>query len=261
MKRPLSILSATTLVAGAVVASGAQGQELTDFATFTKLASGSNVMWANSDAGGANGGTGAAFYTISSPAATSAGATLVSFGFLYGGLPTGIRAMFSLNGSVDTGNPALRLGSSLVQNNVHGSFSFTANCGCLAGFQDFPGFTIFDGDNLLSSIDYAGASIGGLVAARSAGFAVSQPGAPGQTLDFRSDFIDFTDLTVRSFSMTLDAINIPFDANAGAALRTFKAASVGTFSAGIAPVPEPYTYMLMLAGLVAVGSIARHRTT
>ena len=269
---------AAALLAGSVLAASAPAAAVTtSFANFNTLTSASNIYWKNGN--NSNTSTSGTVFTISNGAATTPGATIVTFNFLVGGLPQSVRAEFSLFGT-STATPAQMIGTCpgpacfLIQSNITGAFSFTAKAAS-GGSQTIGSYTIPDGTNLLSATNYTGALIAGVRGGSSAAFTGTDPA--GGSITYTSDAmfgLDYTNTTARDFAITLGSISNPtlssgaqvgfnaknYTGTPTAALTTFKASANGTFGSEPSPsVPEPATWALFIAGFGMVGFQVRRR--
>lgn len=256
-----SILAAA-LVAGSVLAASAPANAVA-FANFNTTVSQSNIMWKNGSSN--NTSRNGTIFTTSSPTATTPGSTIVDFNFLVGGLPQGVRAVFTLFGST-TNTPAIFVGGCpgptcfIIQSNITGSFSFVAQA-TSGGSQTVGAYTIPDGTNLLTATNYVGALIAGVANGSSAAFTGTDPAGGSITYTSDSMFgLDFANTSSRDFSMTLGSLTVPFNAKPNAALTTFRASDNGTFGSEPSPsVPEPATWALFIAGFGMVGLQVRRR--
>lgn len=246
-------------LAGAFAATSAQGA-VTTFASFSPLSTASNVRWQNSD--GAANGTGGSFFTVANFGATTASAHAVSFSFLQPQLSqvSGVTALFSMNAAAPTGNGVSIDGTTLTQQGVGGSFSFTSTTGITINDTFYAA-----GSNLLTAT-YANSTISGQRLGNTASYTGSS--ADGDGLIFTSDFIDFASAFDSDFNMALTGVfsglqAAPTGPNPVSALRTFRATAGGQFSTDMGPVvpplPEPDSWALMVVGLGLVGASMRRR--
>ena len=251
-------LAGCALATAMAAAAPAQAVIVT-FATFDAIG-GSNLRWTNDGAG--ESGSGGSLVSIASPGGAGPAPRQVSFSFVNVAIApevTAVTALFSLNASAPTGNPAAALGPFLLQDGIGGSFSFTTTSSLQVGSTFFAA-----GSNLLSGT-FGGASILGGGAAGTLG--ASTPG--GDTVVFTSDFLDFGAVTDRDISLSLAAISPALARlNAGAALSGFTATGSGSFSSDGAPalaypptpgVPEPSTWAMTLLGFGLLGAGVRRR--
>jgi len=270
----LKNIAAAALIAGTALVASAPAQAVTTpFANFSGGLNTANIYWKNGNA--SNTSKNSSVYTISSATATTPGAAQVTFNFLVGGLPTAINANFNLIGTV-TNTAAIVAGSCpgfacfIIQSNIFGSFSFTAN-----GNQTIGAYTIPNGTLLLGATNYSGALVAGPRGGSTASFNGSDP-ASG-TVIYTSDSmfgLDFTNTTARDFSLSLSSIGqaggpssqVGLNAKAYASLTptasmsTFRAYAGGSFGSEPSPsVPEPATWALFIAGFGMVGFQARRR--
>lgn len=232
------------------------------FATFSPLGTGANVRWAN-DGGSANTGTGGSLFSIGTPSSTAFNQRSVTFSFLQAGLSpfvTNATALFSLNASAPSGNPAQLFGGILVQDNIFGSFSFTSTSAITIGSTTYAA-----GSNFLTGT-FGSTAIGGARNGTSASFSGST--AAGDTLTYTSDFLSFANVLDSDFSLFLNGVSpalqaLPTSTTPNSALRSFSAVAGGNFSTDPAPdvlgVPEPMTWSLMISGFGFVGGAMRIR--
>ena len=234
---------------------------ITTFASFSPLNSSSNVRWDN-NSGSAN-GTGGSIFSLPVASSSVPGSRLVSFSFLQPELApivNNVTASFFLNASVPSENPAQSFGGFLVQNSIAGSFSFFSTAPITIG-----GTFYAPGSNLLSGT-FSDAAIAGQRNGSSGSFSGST--FAGGSLNYTSDFLNFTNTVNSDFSISLTSITsllqaAPTNGVPNRALRDFRAVAGGTFSTEPAPlisaVPEPSTWFMMLLGFGAVGAAIRRR--
>ena len=266
--RIIKAVVALGIVAGGVSAAAAPAYAAETFASFSPVGTSANVQWANSN-GAAATGTGGSFVSTATSSSSVAASRLVSFSFLDTRLApyfTGINAAFTLNASVATGNAASFASGFLVQDSIGGSFSFKSVAPIVIGTTIYAA-----GANLLTG-SFGGTAIAGQRRGTTALFAGSTDA--GDTLVYTSDFLSFTNVSDSDFAISLGAVTPALNA-AGptggtptAALRTFRSVASGTFSTdpnplitarGVPAVPEPATWVMMLAGFGLVGGTLRSR--
>lgn len=260
----LKLFTAVTLVAGTVLATATPAAaESYTFAQYQTLAGGSNLYWKNSGSNGAS-GTSADFYTIADASKKVPGSRDVSFSFLQPSISpyvTNVTAAFTLSATV-TATPAMLAGSTLIQENITGSFSFVTTTAMTVGSNFFAA-----GSNLLSGT-FSSATVSGARLGSSGSFSGSSI-SPAATIVYTSDFLSFDPSSSYDFSLSLTSITsalqaIPTSGAPNRALRTFRATSTGSFSADPAPVvtavPEPAVWGLMILGFSMVGMQTRRRS-
>lgn len=251
---------------------------ITTFATFSATNNG-NVAWVNNGTGGTNAtyrsnGTGGSIYTTTSaqntqPSQATNNGVLTTFSFLGQLAPfvTNTTALFNLNATA-TNAPAQTAFGLKIQQGLTGWFSFVSTTSITTGST-----TRLAGANLLSGTFgnnslANGAFISGQAGGNAGSVAGSQMG--GTVLNLSSDFLDFANATELTMSFSLDALmslnggnNVGLNNTAGNALRSFRATAGGAFSADPAPIaigiPEPQTWVMLLAGFGLVGLSARRR--
>jgi hypothetical protein len=89
--------------------------------------------------------------------------------------------------------------------------------------------------------------------------------APGSTLVFTSDFLNFDATTLREASFDISFLSSAIAVSGGKSLRSTRGVGGANFSADVAPrvegVPEPEMWALMVAGFGMVGFSLRRRTS
>jgi hypothetical protein len=241
---------AAAVLASAVIATAASA---VTFAQFQSIGDAANIRWQNNGAGSnATNGTGGSVYTIASGASVVPGSRNVSFSFLNPALSpfiTNVTAKFTFMGSV-LGMPASLSGTTLTQDGISGSFSFKTTAPIVIGFTNYAA-----GSNLLTATFFNKASITGQDFATSA--AITASTGSGSTIIYTSDFMSFANSVSRDYAISLTSVNNPLFAAPGKALRSFRANSTGSFSSDV--VPEPESWMLLIAGFSLVGLASRRR--
>lgn len=223
---------------------------VTAFASFEPISASRNLRWANA-------GTGGSLYTIV-PNGFSPASAQVQFSF-FGALAefvTDIDATFTLLSTAPSGNPAIRAGGLLIQNNISGSFTFTNNSELTVGDTVYAA-----GSNLLTGT-FELATLAGQDRGSSASFNASTEA--GGTVFYTSDFLNFDNTVERDFSIAITAISQRLFAQPDSALRTFRGLGTGVFSSDPAPitalVPEPEAWLLMIGGFGMIGIALRRRS-
>jgi len=245
-------LTAATLAAGTMLALASPAPAaITTFATFSPIGQSANVQWVNSSGTTGSGGT---FYSTATAVSTVVGTRNVQFSFLDPTLApfvTNITAAFTLNASVPNGNPAVNIAGFLIQDGVSGSFSFLTTSPILIDTTFYA-----TGSNLLSAT-FGSTAISGQLNGTS-GSSVASTSA-GDTLVYTSDFINFSNVSGASFSVSLNSLTPFLQASPAAALQSFRAVAGGGFDADITAVPEPGTWAMLLVGFGMIGAGVRSR--
>jgi hypothetical protein len=227
---------------------------VTTFATFSPGAGGSNVRFGN-----ALNNSNAVFYTTATNSSLVPAARAVTFTFLQNQFNSigPINARWNMAGFV-VNTPAIISGNMITQRNIAGSFSFLNTSAITLGSTTYAA-----GSNLLSGT-FNKAEISGVRNGTSAGFSGS---TPSSAITYTSDFLTFAPGSNYDFSMFLGQISpalnaLPTNLTPTRALRTFRATANGQFSSDPAPiavVPEPATWLQMIAGFGFIGFAARQR--
>ena len=198
--------------------------------------------------------------------ATTPGARNVNFSFLQPSMNPfvdNVTAAFTMNGTV-TNTKATLDGSSIVQNNVAGNFSFKTTTALTVGTKHFAA-----GANLLSGT-FTMATLSGARAGTSGGLIGS---TPVSVITYTSDFLSFVGGSDYDMSFGLNSITTQLVSGArlnswntggtpDSALRTFRGLVNGQFSSNPAPiasVPEPGSWAMMIAGMGMIGFARRRR--
>jgi hypothetical protein len=248
-------ISAGLITAGMLVAATPAMAQVETFASYTQATQGNSVRFIRSGSGG----------TLCTSRTGGCGTVSVNFDYLLDALDflPPLTADFTMLLTAPSGNPAQLTAGFLIQPGLSGDFSFIYR-----GADFTIGTTTFsDGANLLSG-SISPAAIAGFTNSTSAG--VSASTESGSSITYTSDILDFTDNANYDFALTLTQISLPLNRpNANAALRSFRAASTGSFSSDpppvvpalgqVTPVPESATWALMLLGFGAIGSTLRSR--
>ena len=78
---------------------------------------------------------------------------------------------------------------------------------------------------------------------------------PTSVITYTSDFLDFSNLVTRDFSLSFSGASPTFSAPGGSSGRTIRFSGTGTFAAD--PVPEVSTWAMMMVGFCAAGVAMR----
>ena len=258
------IIAIGAIAASALVASAPANAVITTFAQFSAVGQAANVRWVNngvvktSTVSNTTTGTGGFLYTTATGTGTTPANVAVHFEFLQASLASvgPISANFFMDITVASGNAATAVGTFRIQNIPTGSFSFTNK-------QAFSvnNVTYSVGSNLLTGTFTTGTIFGSSSSGSFSGN--SEDG----TLVYTSDVLDFTNTLSRDYSMGFTSITPAiFRSTTGGnkSLRTFRALATGSFSSDPAPlviaVPEPSSWLLMIAGFGLIGVAARRRS-
>lgn len=256
----MSILRNLTLAA-IVVAGVAAPAQAAVFASYSTPTNVTNFRWTNSGNNNAVTRTTDAVF-FSSPSGSTSAAVPIRFSF---GSATGlssfvnnVAASLTITGSVARGNPAT---GAVDQPGAVGSFSFLSTTAINVSGGRLRPTTYAIGSNLLS-VSFGGANLVGTTGATTGTFSAAT--ASGDTVTFTSDFLDFTDAGAASFATSLIAMVPTLGVAQNGALRTFRGRLSGSFDTAVAPtasaeVPEPQSWMLLIAGFAFVGVAMRRR--
>ena len=243
-------------ILGAALAAAVPANAATTFADFQPVGNANNIGFKNAGSPGhSNGGATGTFYSLGSNGLP--GAATVSFSFLLPGMSgTNITADFLLNATATA--PASDDGTSISQQNVTGSFSFTSQ----SSFT-IAGHTYAAGTNLLTAT-FANAEIVGDTGATSGTFDNQFQYDP--TLTFTSSVLDFSAVTDTDFSFSLVSIvrSLSVRTPDATALRSFNAQATGNFDSAPLPVPffavpESATWAMFICGFGLMGATLRRR--
>ena len=195
-------------------------------------------------------GTSASFKTVQTGTSVKLSETsTVVFSFLNTNLApkvTGVSATLTFTATaLDTSYTA---GKFPDQADLSGTYTFTSTTAYTIGSTTYAA-----GSNLLT-VSFSGADLYGKNGGKTATF--SDDSTLGGTVTYSSDFLDFSSTNSRDFAIALSAIAPKFGGTTS--LNSFTGTPVGVFSSDPAPVstaavPEPATWMLMLAGFGAIG--------
>lgn len=262
-----STLLAATLVLGMACATSASAV-VTTFATFSgadtnlRYVSSGNSLARSNDA---------VIYTTSTATGTAPGAAAVTFSFVNSALDpfvTNVNARLTINATVAKDSDATTFASFFNQPGISGSFSFITTTGIFISGPGFVDTFYAAGSNLLSGT-FGGGDLFGAVGGAAGSASASTSG--GDTVDYVSDFFDFSATTDREFSFGLSGVSPVFALGTGdnGALQDFRAKVGGAASSDGAPVPsnlaaavpEPTTWSLMLAGFGLLGASLRRQRT
>jgi hypothetical protein len=221
--------------AAALLLAAAPASAITTFADFSPASDISNVLYT-----GALDGTG----TITSTAAP------VKFSFLN---PDGTSSPITFNALMDlsaiTGTAQVFSGLAILPISA-GTIAFTT-----ASAVTYNGHT---GTNLLT-VTFDGGALTGAMGGSTANYGAS---TPPYSVNFTSDFLDFTGSTTRDLALAIDAIN-PSVGFAFGSSRFNAGTITGNFGSDVSTglpqgtVPEPASWAMMLCGFGLAGSVLR----
>jgi hypothetical protein len=228
--------------AAALLLAAAPASAITTFADFSPASNMANLFYT-----GTLDGTG----SITSTAAP------VQFSFLN---PDGTSDLVTFDALMDfsamTGSAQVVSGLAILPISA-GTIAFTS-----ASAVTYNGHT---GTNLLT-VSFDGGALTGALGGSTANYGAS---TPPYTVNFTSDFLDFSGSTTRDLALAIDAINPSVGFAFGSS--RFNAGSItGNFGADISTglpegaVPEPASWAMMLCGFGLAGSVLRsqrRRTT
>jgi len=224
-------------VGAALLLTAAPASAITTFADFSPTSNSPNIFYTGADDGSG---------TISSID------QLVHFTFLNPDGTVGdttFDAMMNLTAT--TGAATLANGGSLALLPItDGTISFTSSSAV-----SWNGHT---GTNLLT-VDFSGGMLSAILGGSTASYGNS---TPPFSVDFTSDFLDFSSSTARDLALAIDAIN-PSVGFAFGGVRTNFGTVSGNFGSDATSgnpqgvVPEPASWALMFAGFGLVGSVLR----
>ena len=256
--KKVGFLTIALATAALVISVPAQAAIIT-FATMTPLTA-DNLYFKNAAADGKS--ASASMFSIATPTATTAGSALVGFSFInlnsqLTGAVSNVQALFTFNGNV-VNTPATPFFGFLIQPGISGSFSLVTTSAITVGST-----TYASGSNLLSAA-FTGGSFFGPSDANSG--SVGGRNANGGTLNYSSAFLNFAPGAGLDTSFNLSAITPKTSVATGGnyALQSFRSDASGSFSADPSPsitatVPEPATWVMMLAGFGMIGFSLRSR--
>lgn len=263
----LKAVASIAALGAAVVAAAPASAVVTTFATFSAPTSDANFRFVNSgNSSSLTRTTDATLYTTTTPTGTKPGAVTVRFSFLqpqFAAYVTNINAKYTYNASIKRGTPAVAAFGGLVQQGINGSFSFLTTTAITLSGPFFVPHTFAAGSNLLSGT-FSSSTLFGAGSSAS----TSSSTLAGSTVVFTSDFLDFSGTVDRDRSLALTSIIPSLSKHAGlnGALNSFRANSGGQFSSdpaplilGLAIVPEPAIWGMLIVGFGMVGIQARRR--
>lgn len=272
MTRLKTVLLSAAALGSALAFAAPASAVVTTFATFSAQNSDANLRYVNAG-NSVSRSADASIYTTASATGTTPASALVRFSFLQSAFVTdpaiqNITAIFTLRAMVARNTPTstVMFGNSTFfdQPGISGSFSFLTKSAITLAGPNFVPHTYAAGSNLLSAA-FTGMDISGKISGSSGADNASTLG--GDTINFTSDFLDFTHVADLDLGMTLTSVAPTFLVATGAnkALKSFRTNASGQFSSDPAPiinglaVPEPASWALMIAGFGGVGVMLRRR--
>jgi hypothetical protein len=236
--------AAVSGLALAAMASSAPAAALVTFGSTIAL-SNDNVRYVRSTVVGVN----SELYSTSSALAESLSPASIFFGAtaaLIGGLPLNAASTFTLQASV----PNLTgLSGAFSVTGVDGSFSILSNVPVTIGPIT---------SQLLLTAVFTNATFSGVVG--SPGITLSGDNVTG-TIEYTSDFLDFTNVLDTAFSFT-GAATSNLEVGANGRVRPFRGTVTGNFASDPVPkvlVPEPETWAMLVLGFGLIGVSVRRR--
>lgn len=220
----------------ALLLAAAPASAITTFADFSPASNSPNIVYTGSDDGSG---------TITSVD------QLVHFAFLNpDGSVSGTTFDAMMNLTATTGAATVSGGSIALLPVTSGTITFTSTSAVT-----WDGHT---GTNLLT-VDFSGGVLSAILGGSTANYGNS---TPPFTVNFTSDFLDFSTSTARDLALAIDAINPGVGFAFGGGRTNFGTVS-GNFGADATAgnpqgvVPEPASWALMFAGFGLVGSVLR----
>jgi len=224
-------------VGAALLLAAAPASAITTFADFSPASSNPNITYVGADDGSG---------TISSVD------QLVHFAFLNAdGSVSGTTFDVLMNLTATTGAATITSGGSLALLPITaGTVTFTS-----ASPVTWGGHT---GTNLLT-VNFSGGMLSAILGGSTATYGNS---TPPFSVDFTSDFLDFSSSTARDLAFAIDAINpgVGFAFGGGRLNQGTVSGNFGSDATSGNPqgvVPEPTSWALMFAGFGLVGSVLR----
>jgi hypothetical protein len=264
----LKTAAALAALGTAIAAAAPASAVVTTFATFSSPTTAANFRFVNSgNSSSVSRTTDATLYTTSTPTGNAPGAVIVRFSFLqpqFAAYVTDIKAKYTYNATIKRGTPAVAAFGALVQQGIKGTFSFLTTTAITVSGPYFIPHTFAAGSNLLSG-SFSSSTLFGAGSSAS----TSSSTLAGSTVVFTSDFLDFSGTVNRDRSLALTSIIPALSKHAGlnGALSSFRASSGGQFSSdpapiitGLAIVPEPAVWGMLIVGFGMVGVQTRRRS-
>lgn len=160
------------------------------------------------------------------------------------------------NFTLNTTQSAVNTGGLISQGFDSGTISFRTIAPITVGQTNFAA-----GANLMSFVIGSGSQLVGL--GRSASVLLSRDSGTVFS-QITSDFLDFSATTSTDISLSLTGLGVNLGFTSGHVLNGFQGVVGGTVDAnpapfGLAAIPEPATWMTMVLGFLAAGSVVRAR--
>ena len=220
-------------VGAALLLATAPASAVTTFADFSPASNAPNILYVGADDGSG---------TLSSVD------QLVHFHFLNpDGSISGTTIDAMMNLTATTGAATVVGGSLALLPISNGTLTFTATAPVTWG-----GHT---GTNLLS-VDFSGGFLSAILGGSTANYGNS---TPPFTVNFTSDFLDFSHVVAKDFSLSFSGASPTFSAPLGSSGRSSRFSGTGTFASEPEPqVPEISTWGMMVLGFGGAGLAMRN---
>lgn len=263
----IKTIASFVALGAAIAVAGPAAAVVVTFATFSAPTTAHNFHLQNAGNSSSPSRTlDAALFSTTTANSSTPGSAIVRFSFLqaqFAPYVTNINASFTYYATIARGTPVQSVFGNYLQQGINGSFSFLTTTAITVGGPDFVPHTYAAGSNLLSGT-FTSAILFGV--GSSASTDSSTQG--GSTVVFTSDFLDFSNTVDRDRGLTLTSITPSLSRHNGSnnALSTFNATAGGQFSSdpaplinGLAIVPEPAVWGLLVVGFGMVGFQTRRR--
>lgn len=265
----------TAAIAATAFAAATPASAVVGFASYSPKGNLNNIRYTTGGNGGARPNNGV-YETVSAVRGPTGrvtytpGAVDVKFSFLYpefSGIVDGVDASFAMNVTVTKNTAPTTTTGAFDYGSFNGTFSFKTKSAIAVGGPLFVPHIYPVGSILL-----AGKIVNGKLSGTFGQTAGSLTEAGAQTTyQFSSDFLDFSNVSNIDFSQSLTSVTNAFAlrlaSNPALGLQSFTALSGGTFSSdplplinGLAIVPEPAVWSMLIVGFGLVGVQSRRRS-